>query len=116
MDNRAEETLIERGTGNVYADLGMPDADEMLAKAKLVTAIGKTLKQRRLTQSAAARIMGIDQPEVSQLLKGDFRGYSSDRLMQFLTLLGQDVVITIVPHMPEENERGQVSISMAQGL
>ena len=106
--------MIERGSGNVYADLGYEDADEMLAKARLVTAIGKTLKARRLTQSAAAKIMGIDQPKVSQLLKGQFRGYSSDRLIQFLTLLGQDVIITIVPHTPEEIQRGHVSISMSQ--
>lgn len=110
-----EEVTIERGSDNVYADLEMPDAEEMLAKAKLVTAIGKTLKMRGLTQEAAAKIMGIDQPKVSHLLKGHFRGYSSDRLMQFLTLLGQDVVITIVSHSSEE-KRGRLSISMSQSL
>jgi predicted XRE-type DNA-binding protein len=108
--------MIERGSGNVYADLGYEDADEMLAKARLVTAIGKTLKARGLNQSAAAKIMGIDQPKVSQLLSGQFRGFSSDRLMQFLTLLGQDVIISIVPHTPEEIQRGRVSVSMSQGL
>ena len=59
--------------------------------------------------------MRIDQPKVSYLLKGQFRGYSSDRLMQFLTLLGQDVIITIIPHSRQEDTRGHVSISMSQG-
>jgi len=108
--------MIERGSGNVYPDLGMRDADAMLAKAELVTAIGKTLKERKLTQDAAAKIMGIDQPKVSNLLNGQFRGYSSDRLMQFLNLLGQDVIITIVPHSREKEQRGHVSIAMSQGL
>jgi len=116
MAETTEETMIEASSGNVYADIGMPDAEEMLAKAKLVHAISKTLKARGLTQEAAAKIMGIDQPKVSQLLKGRFRGYSSDRLIQFLTLLGQDVVITIVPHEAGERHRGQVSISMSHSL
>jgi len=60
--------------------------------------------------------MGIDQPKVSQLLRGRFRGYSSDRLMQFLTLLGQDVVITIVSHESEERHRGELSVSMSHSL
>jgi len=107
--------MIERGSGNVYADLDMRDADEMLAKAELVSAIGRTLRERKLTQADAAKIMGIDQPKVSNLLKGQFRGYSSDRLMQFLTLLGQDVIITIVPHSRQEDKRGHVSIAMSQG-
>jgi len=94
----------------------MPDADEMFAKAKLVHAISKTLHVRGLTQDAAAKIMGIDQPEVSHLLEGRFRGYSSDRLMEFLTLLGQDVVITIVCHDTEEGCRGQLSVSMSRSL
>ena len=116
MATGTEETMIERGSGNVYADLGMPDAEEMFAKAKLVTAISTTIKQRALTQHAAAKIMGIDQPKVSQLLKGQFRGYSSDRLMHFLTLLGQDVIIMIVPHTSDEQQPGRLSISMSQSL
>lgn len=107
--------MIDRGSGNVYADLGMRDAEAMLAKAELVSAIGRTLKERKLTQEAAAAIMGIDQPKVSNLLKGQFRGYSSDRLMQFLTLLGQDVIITVVPHSEGAHERGHVSVAMIHG-
>src|ERR1035437_4676783 len=109
---KGNDPLIERGSGNVYADLGLGEPQEMLAKAKLVRAIGKTLKERGLTQVAAAMILGIDQPKVSQLLKGQFRGFSSDRLMQFLNLLGQDVIITIVPCSPEEPRLGQVTVAM----
>ena len=84
---KEEENMIEQVSGNVYADLGSPDAEEMLAKANLVSAIGRTLRERKLTQSAAAKILGIDKPKVSQLLKGQFRRYSGDRLLRFLTLL-----------------------------
>lgn len=83
------------GSGNVYADLGYPDAEEMLAKAGLVSEIGRIVRARRLTQVQAAALMGIDQPKVSHLFRGQFRGYSMHRLMEFLTRLGRDVEIVI---------------------
>jgi predicted XRE-type DNA-binding protein len=87
----------EPGSDNVFADLGRPDADEHLIKAGLVIRIGKIIRGRGLTQSATANLMGIDQPKVSAMLAGQFRGYSVERLMRFLVALGQDVEIVVKP-------------------
>jgi len=87
----------ELSTGNVFADLGLADADEHLIKAGLVVRIDRTIRQRKLTQAAAARLMGIDQPKVSAMLAGQFRGYSVERLMRFLVALGHDVEIVVKP-------------------
>lgn len=106
------ETMIEQGSGNVFADLGYPDAEEHMAKAKLVRAIGLAIKARGLTQMEAARLIGLDQPKVSKLLRGHFRGYSSDRLLHFLNLLGQDVIITVVPSPVSETRIGHIRVAM----
>ena len=84
-------------SGNVFADLGVMDAEEHLIKAGLVAKIDRILQKRGLTQTAAAEAMGIDQPKVSALLAGQFRGYSVERLMRFLVALGQDVEIVVKP-------------------
>jgi len=81
----------------VFADLGLPDADEHLVKAGLVVRIGRIIRERGLTQSAAAKLLTIDQPKVSAMLAGQFRGYSVERLMRFLVALGQDVEIVVKP-------------------
>ena len=86
---------MEPGSGNVFADLGLPDAGEHLIKAGLVVKIDRTIRQRHLTQAAAAQLMGIDQPKVSAILAGQFRGYSVERLMRFLVVLGHDVEIVV---------------------
>lgn len=83
------------GSSNIWADLGYPDAEEMLAKAGLVREITRIIRARRITQAQAAALMGIDQPKVSNLLRGRFRGYSLHRLLEFLTHLGRDVEIVI---------------------
>ena len=88
---------MEPGSGNVFADLGLPDAGEHLIKAGLVVKIDRTIRQRHLTQAAAAQLMGIDQPKVSAMLAGQFRGYSLERLMRFLVALGHDVEIVVKP-------------------
>ena len=88
---------METGSGNVFADLGLADAGEHLIKAGLVVKIDRTIRQRRLTQAAAAELMGIDQPKVSAMLAGQFRGYSVERLMRFLVALGHDVEIVVKP-------------------
>ena len=85
----------EPSTGNVFADLGLPDAGEHLIKAGLVVRIGRIIRQRKLTQAKAAELMGIDQPKVSAMLAGQFRGYSVERLMRFLVALGHDVEIVV---------------------
>ena len=88
---------LEASSGNVYADLGLADADEHLIKAGLVFKIDRIIRQRHLTQAAAAQLIGIDQPKVSAMLAGQFRGYSVERLMRFLVALGHDVEIVVKP-------------------
>jgi predicted XRE-type DNA-binding protein len=88
---------VERGSGNVYADLGRPDADEMLVKAQLVARIGDIIKSRKLTQKEAAQIMGMTQAKVSQMLRGHFRGISQAKLLDCLAALGNDVEIRVKP-------------------
>src|SRR5271154_3190012 len=87
----------EPSSGNVFADLGLPNAAEHMIKAGLVLKIDRTIRRRRLTQEAAAQLMGIDQPKVSAMLAGRFRGYSVERLMRFLVALGHDVEIVVKP-------------------
>jgi predicted XRE-type DNA-binding protein len=94
---KREALKREPSTGNVFADLGLADAGEHLIKAGLVVRIGQTIRQRKLTQAAAAKLMGIDQPKVSAMLAGQFRGYSVERLMRFLVALGHDVEIVVKP-------------------
>jgi predicted XRE-type DNA-binding protein len=94
---KREALRQEPSTGNVFADLGLADAGEHLIKAGLVVRIDRTIRQRKLTQAAAARLMGIDQPKVSAMLAGHFRGYSVERLMRFLVALGHDVEIVVKP-------------------
>src|SRR2546426_2008533 len=87
----------EPSTDNVFADLGLADAGEHLIKAGLVVRIHRILRQRKLSQTDAAQLMGIDQPKVSAMLAGQFRGYSVERLMRFLVALGHDVEIVVKP-------------------
>jgi predicted XRE-type DNA-binding protein len=80
--------------GNVFADLGLPKPDDLLAKAELTAQIIEEIQRRRLTQSQAASILGIDQHKVSALKQGHLSSFSVERLMRFLVLLGRDVEIT----------------------
>jgi len=80
---------MEPSTGNVFADLGLTDASEHLIKAGLVVRINRIIQERKLTQAAAAELMGIDRSSVSAMLAGQFRGYSVERLMRFLAGLGR---------------------------
>lgn len=91
------ETEIEKGTTNVYADLGRPDADEMLVKAQLAAKIGEIIKRRRLPQVEAAEIIDLPQPKLSGLLRGQFRGISEAKMLNCLTRLGRDVKIVVGP-------------------
>ena len=95
-------------SGNVFADIGVADAEEHLIKAGLVVKIDQIIRQRGLTQTAAAEAMDIDQPKVSAMLAGQFRGYSVERLMRFLVALGQDVQIVVKP-----GKRGQAELRVA---
>lgn len=84
-----------KGSGNVFADLGFPDAEERLAKAKLVVQIDRIIRKRRLTQEEAAKILGVSQLKISALLHGKFEAFSMDRLFKFLMDLGQNIEIHI---------------------
>src|SRR5262245_61514489 len=86
---------ITKSSGNVYADLGLENPDEHALKAKLARQIAAVMKDRGLTQTVAARRLGITQPDVSKLLRGHFRQFSVERLMRFLVGLGQDVEIVM---------------------
>ena len=92
---KTEKMKITRGSGNVFADLGRPDAEAHLLKAELVTRIDKIVRQRGFKQVEAAKLLGLSQPDVSRLLRGSFREYSIERLLRLLTALGRDVEIVI---------------------
>ncbi|MBE7424404.1 MAG: XRE family transcriptional regulator [Zoogloeaceae bacterium] len=86
---------IEKGSNNVYADIGRPDAGEMLVKAHLAAKIGEIVRQRHLTQQQAAEILGMTQPKLSNMLRGQFRGISEARMLDCLNRLGRDIEIVI---------------------
>ena len=86
---------VQDGSGNVYADLGYTNAEEMLVKAQLVTKIAEIIDKKGLTQAQAAKLLGLTQPKVSALLRGQFRGFSERRLLDCLTSLGRDVQIVV---------------------
>jgi predicted XRE-type DNA-binding protein len=106
---RETKIAVTPSSGNVFADLGFAEPEEELAKAKLASRIRVILKDRRLTQVAAAELMGIDQPKVSALLNGRLANFSSERLMRLLTALGQDVDI-VIRAKPRSRERGRVRV------
>jgi len=103
-----EPARIEPGSGNVFADLGLPNPDLALAKAELVQHIRDLIAERHLTQAQAAKLLGIDQPKVSALVRGRVAGYSIDRLFRFLNALGQRVEINIRPGAGSSRERAVV--------
>ena len=86
---------ITRGSGNVFADLGYPDAEERQTKLRLAHALNAVVDARHLTQAAAAERLGLSQPKVSALQRYKLEGFSVERLMTFLTALGQDIEIVI---------------------
>lgn len=88
---------ITESSGNVFEDMGLPDAKEHKVKADLVLYLAKLIEEADITQTEAARRLGVSQPDVSRMLKGHFRAYSVDRLMFMLTKLGQDVTIGVAP-------------------
>lgn len=100
---------VMESSGNVFADMGLPEAEEELTKAQLASHIRQVIKRRRLTQVAAAAVMGIDQPKVSALLNRRLANFSSDRLMRLLTALGQDVDIT-VRAKPRGRAQGRIRV------
>jgi predicted XRE-type DNA-binding protein len=94
MSNKKDYTI---SSGNIFADLGFPDAEERMAKVDLAFQINTLIKRKKLTQKQAAELLDIDQPKVSALSTGKLAGFSLERLFRFLTILGQDIIINITP-------------------
>src|SRR6267378_562886 len=105
----SKKIQVEEGSGNVFADIGLPNPEERLAKADLAIRISEVLRARRFTQSQAARMLKIDQPKISRLLRGQLAGFSTERLMHFLILLGRDVEIAI-KRAPRSRRLGRVRV------
>ncbi|MGA3318704.1 MAG: helix-turn-helix transcriptional regulator [Candidatus Korobacteraceae bacterium] len=91
------------GSRNLFKDLGMPNAEEHFVKAQLVFKIDTIMKERGLKQVAAADLFGVRQPDVSKMLRGEFRQFSVERLLRFLVALDQDVEIVVKPHRDKNN-------------
>lgn len=110
------EEKVTQGSENVFEDLGFANPSEELAKAKLVSAIAEVIASKKLTQTRAAELIGLDQPSVSKLLRGRTGGYSIDRLFDILNRLGQDVEIHIRPKPTEVTRAAKVSVAVAHVL
>jgi predicted XRE-type DNA-binding protein len=106
------EHTVTPSSGNVYADLGYENPEEMLLKAHLVTLLSKAIKAKGLNQYQAADVLGIDQPKVSALVRDQFRGYSLERLFKFFNALDLDVEV-YVKSKPEGEERARISVGSA---
>ena len=100
-------------SGNVFADLGYPEPDEALAKAKLAYVISTIILERGWSQTQAAEALGVDQPKISALLNGRLRGFSTERLLRFLNALDQDVEIAV---RPKRKERHRATIEVTSPL
>jgi predicted XRE-type DNA-binding protein len=110
MKRKSKGIRAEEGSANVFADLDLPHAEQELLKARLTLQIYKLIKARGLTQTKAGEILGIKQPHVSTLMRNRSGVFSVERLMDFLTELGQDVEITV---RPTRKRHGKVSVVVA---
>ena len=106
----SKHDYIER-SGNVFADLGSPRAEEALAKAELAQKIIDIVRARRLTQLQAAQLLKVDQPKISALTRGRLSGFSIDRLLRFLMLLGQDIEITVKSRRPRSRTQARLLVA-----
>ena len=109
MSEYDEHRKIMPGSGNVFADLGFANPEEALLKAQLIRHINAIISQSGMTQTEAAEILGIAQPNVSALANGRLSGFSVDRLIRFLTMLGHDVNIVV---KPAHHEHGEARVSV----
>jgi|SRR5712692_6491065 len=100
------------GSGNVFADLELPNAEERLAKARLAMQIGKLISKRGLTQAAAGKLLGVDQPRISKLLRGRLADFSTDTLVKYINALGSDVEL-VVRARPRTKGRGHLQVRWA---
>jgi len=114
---RTAKTPFTRSSGNVFEDLQVPAPSEALAKSELAAIIAVALRSRRLTQTAAAQLLGIDQPKVSELLRGRLTRFSTERLLVFLLRLGRDVDIVVrgVPGGGRGTAPGRIHVRATTG-
>ena len=107
-----KRVAVHESGPNIFADLGLPDAENHFVKAQIVAELYRLTTERKLTQAKAGELMGISQPEVSRLFKGNFREYSIERLMAFLTAFDRDVEIVAKPRK-KAGERGHITFKPA---
>ncbi|TAK23918.1 MAG: XRE family transcriptional regulator [Chloroflexota bacterium] len=105
----SDDIAITSSGGNIFADLRLPDAEDRLAKAELVRQIATAIRERGLTQAAAARVLDTDQPKISALVNGQLAGFSIERLAHWLTLVGKDVQI-VIRDKPAERTTGRLTV------
>jgi predicted XRE-type DNA-binding protein len=101
-ESKHTDVEFEEGSGNVFADLGLDDADEQFSRSQLGFHVYTLVKQRDLKQREIASLLGIKQPEVSHLMNGHFSRFTTDKLLEFLKRLDRKVTIQISPHRPGE--------------
>ncbi len=106
MTNEIDHTV---SSGNVFADIGVANSDEVATKADLALEINRLIECRGLTQIEAAKVLGINQPKVSALARGKLDGFSIERLLRFHANLGTDVQIVLTPR-ETASERGRISV------
>jgi predicted XRE-type DNA-binding protein len=106
-----QEIKVTTSSGNVFADLGLANPDEMLSKAELARKITEIITKRHLTQAQASEILEIDQPKVSALMRGKLSGFSTERLFRFLNALGRDVEIVVKPKS-KSRKRARTTVSV----
>lgn len=112
MDDRKKLPPHTKGSGNIFADLGLPNAEEHQLKAALVIQIKRLMAEREMTQIEAARLVRMKQPDLSKLLRGQFKLVSVEKLMRMLTAFDQDVEITVRPHR-KRGEIGRITLVRA---
>jgi predicted XRE-type DNA-binding protein len=108
MSEKDDDRKVHDSTGNVFADLGLPTAEEDLAKAQVALAIARTIKERGLTQVQAAKLVGLTQARISDIGRGKLAGFTLDRLLLVLSSLGRDVSIKIEKSM--RKDRGKIRV------
>jgi predicted XRE-type DNA-binding protein len=109
QDYVADTVEVETSSGNVFADLGLPNPEERLLKAQLSILINRAIAARGLTQSQAAALLGTDQAKVSLISSGRLAGFSAERLLRFLLTLDQDVTISVSPKPADRPSRLEVN-------
>jgi predicted XRE-type DNA-binding protein len=112
VKNRGLEEQVEASTGNVFKDLELPDAETRLAKAHLAQRIVQLIKAQELSQIEAAEKLGIDQPNVSALVRGRLKDFSTERLMRFITAVKQDGIISIRKPRESAHPRGRMLVEV----